>query len=170
MNGRRVLVLTSFLLAFSVAVPGVAAAKRAGTDRPVKGSFSQTTTGDLATGTATSEGTGIISHLGKSAIATNATFTVTPTTVTNSGTSTVTAANGDQLFATFTASVPLESPVLAVGDTADSTVVFTITGGTGRFSDASGTVTVDLHQEVVSLVGATIVLNDTGTFQGRISY
>jgi hypothetical protein len=139
MKGHTLLVLTSLLAAFAVALPGPAVAKEGGADRPVKGNAAGTTTGNLATGTSISQGTATISHLGRSTYVNQATFSVSGTTLTVSGTATVTAANGDQLFATFTGSGSVSSPIPAVGATTDLTVVVTITGGTGRFSDASGT-------------------------------
>lgn len=161
---------TALLLALAVVAPGAAVGKAGGTDRPVKGSFSQTTIGDLATGTAISEGTGILSHLGKSTLTNIGSFTLTGSTVTVTGTSTTTAANGDQLFATYTGTAQVSSPIPVVGETNEFTFVFTVTRGTGRFSDASGTATVDLQQEIVSFVGTTIVSHDTGTLGGAISY
>ena len=161
---------TALLLALAVVAPGVAAGKAGGTDRPAKGTLSGTTTADLATGTAISEGTGILSHLGKVTYTNNTSFTIAGTTLTATGTSTTTAANGDQVFATFTGTAQLSSPVPAVGGTTEATLVITITGGTGRFSDASGTLTANLHQEVVSIAGTTIVLRDTATLRGTVSY
>jgi hypothetical protein len=161
---------TALLLALAVVAPGVAAGKAGGTDRPLKGSFSQTTTGDLATGTAISEGTGIFSHLGKSTIRNVGSVTLTGSTVNITGTSTTTAANGDQLFATYTGSGQVSSPVPTVGDINQFAFVATITGGTGRFSDASGTFTVDVQMEVVSFAGTTLVSHDTATIHGQISY
>ena len=48
--------------------------------------------------------------------------------------------------------------------------IFTLAGGTGRFSDASGTATASVRQEVVSVVGTTVTTRDKGTLKGRISY
>jgi hypothetical protein len=166
---RRLLVLTSLLVALAVVAPGPAAAKRGGTDRPVKGSGSSTTTLDLATGAATTQATGVISHLGRTTFTLNHTLTPTSaTTFTQTGTATFVAANGDQLFATLTG-VGTTTGV-AIGGTADVSTVFTITGGTGRFADASGTLTGPAHAVVVSIVGTTLTSNDTFTVQGRISY
>jgi hypothetical protein len=169
MKVRSLFVLTSVLALVGVA-PAVAVAKPGGTDRPVKGSTSGTSTADLATGAAASQGTAHVSHFGKATYTLNATFSISGTTLTNEGTATLVAANGDQVFATFTGTATVASPVPAVGATGEGTLVFTITGGTGRFSNATGTLTGAIHQEIVSLVGTTVVLRDTGTLQGRISY
>jgi hypothetical protein len=60
MKGHTLLVLTSLLAAFAVALPGPAVAKEGGADRPVKGNAAGTTTGNLATGTSISQGTATI--------------------------------------------------------------------------------------------------------------
>jgi hypothetical protein len=171
MNGRRVLVVASLAVALGVVAPGAGVAKRGGTDRPVKGSTSGTSTLDLATGTGTSQGTGRFSHLGKTTYTLNFSFALSgPTTVALSGTGTLVAANGDQVFVTFTGTATVPSPVPAVGQSVEFTFVSTITGGTGRFSDASGTTTSTGHQEVVSVVGTTVGTRETATHEGRVSY
>jgi hypothetical protein len=99
------------------------------------------------------------------------TFALTgPTTITVSGTGTLVAANGDQVFVTLTGTATPPSPIPFVGELVDFTFVSTITGGTGRFSDASGTVTSTGSQEVVSVVGPTVGSRETTTHRGRISY
>jgi hypothetical protein len=103
-------------------------------------------------------GTGIASHLGKAEFEANYTvnFTVQPSQL--DGTSTFTAANGDSFTTSFTGTA---SPN---GDgTATSYVTHTITGGTGRFSDISGSFSaVSLHN----------LITDLGTLDlfGNISY
>jgi hypothetical protein len=170
MQVRKLLVLTSVVALFAVA-PGAAVAKQGGTDRPVNGSTSGTSTVDIATGLGTSQGTGTYSHLGKT------TFTLDfialptgPTTVAVTGTGTLVAANGDQVFVTLTGTATVQSLVPAIGEIIDTTLVSTITGGTGRFSDASGTVTSTGRGETVSIVGTTFSSRDTTTHVGRISY
>jgi hypothetical protein len=170
MKVRTLFVLMSVLALVGVD-PAAAVAKRGGTDRPLKGSISGTSSLDLAAGTGTSQGSGTFSHLGKTTYTLNITFVLTgPTTVGLSGTGTLVAANGDQVFVTFTGTATVPSPVPAVGQQVDFTFVSTITGGTGRFSDASGTTTSTGHQEVVSVVGTTVGTRETTTHEGRISY
>jgi hypothetical protein len=91
-------------------------------------------------------GTGIASHLGKSTFEAISYVTVSaqpPFTV--SGTRTITAANGDQLFTTFTGT---STPVVNGMNGAD--LVETITGGTGRFANASGSYTVTARNNFIT--------------------
>jgi hypothetical protein len=74
------------------------------------------------------------------------------------GTYTFTAANGDTLTASFTGvAVPIAPGVLYIEETV------TITGGTGRFGGATGSVSVERWYDTVA--GTTI-----GSFEGAISY
>jgi hypothetical protein len=98
----------------------------------VKGTF-ETRVTPLATapGGVVVTGTGNVSHLGKS------TFVDYPSlnfaTLSGTGTRTLTAANGDQLVGTLAiVLVPLTATTFRVQ------VRFTITGGTGRFTGATG--------------------------------
>jgi hypothetical protein len=71
------------------------------------------------------------------------------------------AADGDRIFLTFAGT----GRVTATGNV--SSFAFTITGGTGRFADASGTLTAQLTGETIALVGLTQTDRDA---PGRISY
>ena len=88
-----------------------------------------------------SAGPGIASHLGRAEFEANSTvnFTVQPAQI--NGIATITAANGDSFTTSFSGT---SSPN---GDgTATGHFTHTITGGTGRFSNISGTLTgVSLH-------------------------
>ena len=101
------------------------------------------------------EGTGNATHLGRFTV--EIPHVVNPTTRTSTGTYEFTAANGDTLTAGFTGQATLTAPgVLSVVETA------TITGGTGRFADATGSFTVArLFNQVTGLT--------TGSFEGSIS-
>jgi hypothetical protein len=84
---------------------------------------------------ANGEAKGTATHLGRYAAIFEATVNVLDGTAT--GGYTFTAANGDQLFSTFTGlGVP------AGGSLASITETLTITGGTGRFAGAGGTLVV----------------------------
>lgn len=171
MRGRTLLILVS-LLALAVAAPGAAVAKRGGTDRPWKGRASGTLTFDIGTTPipAMATGTGRLSHLGKSTYSQEFTITLTgPTTFSIAGTQTIEAANGDMLFLTFTGTGELAG-AFGVGQASETTAVFTVTGGTGRFSDASGTLTSTVFTEVTSIVFTTVTATQSSRLRGRISY
>ena len=104
-------------------------------------------------------GTGIASHLGKSTFDAISYVTVTahpPFTVT--GTRTITAANGDQIFTTFSGT---SVPVVNGKNGADLNE--TITGGTGRFADASGHFTTTARNNF-------IIASFKADFDGYIKY
>src|SRR5829696_1436453 len=136
MRGRTLLILLS-VLALAVVAPSAAVAKRGGTDRPLQGQSSSTTTIDLATGTGSSAGSGRVSHSGKFTFTNDITsFTLTgPTTFSLTLTGIIVAANGDVIYTTATGTGTL-TPTGS-----ELTLVSTIIGGTGRFADASGTIT-----------------------------
>jgi hypothetical protein len=79
------------------------------------------------------------------------------------------AANGDEVTGTFTFSGPPPSP-----EPHEVATEFTITGGTGRFADASGTVTIPLvatpscfdEPSCPGALGQTV----EGPLTGQISY
>lgn len=93
----------------------------------------------------TGTGSGTASHLGRIEVVTNNVVDLAPVAVPGCATlglrevysSTITAANGDTITLAGTgSSCPTSPTTAAVTDTA------TVTGGTGRFAGASGTITV----------------------------
>ena len=101
------------------------------------------------------EAEGTATHLGRYAATFHATVNVLDGTAT--GTYTFTAANGDQLFSTFTGlGVP------AGGTLSNIVETLTITGGTGRFAGAGGTLTV--RRTIDLATGAS-----SGSIEGRIT-
>jgi hypothetical protein len=164
MRLTKLLILTSVVPLVLVA-PSVA--NPAGADRPFTGSGSSTERVNIVTGVASATGTARLSHLGKTTLTSNFIATATgPTTNTAHGTTTFVAANGDTLTATFNAT----GETNASGTEQDVTGVFAITGGTGRFADATGTFTAQLHEKVASMSGTTVTLNQTFTVNGKVSY
>jgi hypothetical protein len=99
-----------------------------------------------------------LQHLGRTtASAEQIVIFTSPTTTTASNTTTYTAANGDQLFATWTGTSTSVGPdIMFSGPEA-------FTGGTGRFADASGSAWVS---------GTASFVTNTGQFttEGTISY
>jgi hypothetical protein len=161
---KLVVAAVATMFAVAALTPGGALGKAKGTDRPLWGTESGTTTGDLATSTASADFTGQLSQLGEYTGHSNVTVTFTgPSSFTAAGTGTMVAANGDEL------SVDITWTGTFTATTIQTTVVRTIIGGTGRFADASGTLTVTLSS-VYSLSGTTLTSQDTGTVEGQISY
>ena len=156
-----VVALAGVLLAL---VAGPASAAQGGTDRPLRSDGEVTTVLNLCAFplSGTIEGSFRGAHLGNGTTALN--FVITPGAV-QTGSGTLTAANGDVLVVTFSGIITDTSPTHNT-----STSVFTITGGTGRFEDATGTFTADAVGAVVSTIGCTQILRHTTTIDGTISY
>jgi membrane-associated protease RseP (regulator of RpoE activity) len=156
----------ALMLALAILSPGSALAKVEGADRPVRGTASGTISINPATGALTGDTTGVISHLGQSAI--HLEGTVAPTgeegTFAGSATVTIVAANGDKL----TGTAAVTSTATSTGRT--TTVVVEITGGTGRFANARGTLTVICLSGPPSPVGEVLVSEIECTATGRIRY
>jgi hypothetical protein len=100
------------------------------------------------------KGEGTASHLGRYTLV--ADFTVNLSTAAGSGRFTLTAANGDMLTGTETGQAEVAAGIAQVTETA------TITGGTGRFAGATGTLTI--RRRVVQATGAS-----SGTVEGTIT-
>jgi hypothetical protein len=96
---------------------------------------------------------GNATHLGRFTVTAN--WTLAPTG--GSGTSTWTAANGDELSTSFTRHGVPAPPTITF------TEIHTITGGSGRFADASGTFTV------VQTRGLSMPYNNSATSDGTIN-
>jgi hypothetical protein len=155
-------IVATVVLAVAALAPAAAFANAEGTDRPLRGTESGVTTLNPATGAATADFVGQLSHLGTFTGHSNVTVTFTgPSSFSAGGTGTLSAADGDELLfdviwsGTFTAT------------TIQTTVVRTISGGIGRFAGASGTITTLLSSVYSS---TTFVSHDTGTTEGLISY
>jgi hypothetical protein len=142
--------------AFAVSLASVASAVAAKT--PFKGTIQAVETSQVVfpTLSVTLDGTGTATYLGK--YTEHATFQVNLLTLSGVGSATFTAANGDTLTATGVGQATPTSPgVVSIVE------VYTITGGTGRFADATGTFTLER-----TLNQATGV--STGTFSGAIDH
>ena len=169
MSLRRLflLLLSSLvLLGFAAISPVAALAAAKGTDHQLSGTSAGTLTASLVTGAATSSFTGHLCPLGAITGGDVVTFTVTgPTTFTYTGTDTLVAANGNEVFSTLTGSGTFTSTT-----TTQSSQVNTITGGTGRYADASGTFTETISSVVVSVTATTETTDNAAIFNGQISY
>jgi hypothetical protein len=99
-------------------------------------------------------GTGEATQLGRFRLTSD--FTVDTTTGIGSGTAIWTAANGDKIFTTFAGQAVIAFP------TATITENHTITGGTGRFAEASGSIVVARSLNIPTLISS-------GSITGTIS-
>jgi hypothetical protein len=109
------------------------------------------------TASLTRDGTGTATYIGR--YTEHIVMTINLPTLSSTGTSTFTAANGDTLTATVLGQAsPTTTPgVLSIVEH------YTITGGTGRFADATGTFT--LNSTVNQATGVS-----SGTFSGAIDH
>ena len=146
-----VVVATAVSLA-SIAVSAVAA------ETPFKGTFNGAETGTIVfpIRSITREGTGNATYLGK--YTEHVVMQINIPTLSSMGAATFTAANGDTLSAS------VVGQATRTGPTALSIVEdYTITGGTGRFADATGTFT--LKSTLDQTTGVS-----TGMFSGAIDH
>jgi len=162
---RRFMIILA-LLAVAATSPAAAFGKAKGSDRPVSGTGSSTTDVNLAAGTGSVEGSGQLSHLGRFTFTNDiSSFKLTgPDTFGLTLTAALVAANGDKMCTAATATGTL-TPTGS-----ETTLVSTITGGTGRFAGASGTLTSKISSVIVSTDGTSLTTRDTETHRGRISY
>jgi hypothetical protein len=162
---RRFIIILS-LLAITALSPPAALGKAKGTVRPLSGTGSSTTSIDLATGTGSVAGSFRLSHLGRFAFTNDITsFKVTgPDTFSLTLTAILVAAKGDRLCTAATGTGTL-TPTGS-----ETTLVSTITGGTGRFARARGTLTSKISSAIVPTIGTSFTTRDTETHKGQIRY
>jgi len=134
-----------------IPIGSVATEAKSGSDLPFKGTYEGLETVITPTDHHL-EATGNATHLGR--------FTVTADWTIGTGggigTSTWTAANGDEFFTSFTRSGVAAPPTITFTET------HTVTGGTGRFANASGTFMV------VQTRGLSMPYNNSATIEGAI--
>jgi hypothetical protein len=136
----------------SVAVSAVAA------ETPFKGTVNAVETGQVVFPSRflDREGTGTATYLGR--YTEHVVMQINIPTLSSMGAATFTAANGDTLIASVVGQATRTGPtVLSIVE------VYTITGGTGRFADATGTFTLKSTLEQTTGVS-------TGTLSGAIDH
>jgi hypothetical protein len=121
-----------------------------GSELPVRGTLEATETENGALHHLV--GTGEATYLGRFALTSD--FTVDSTTATAVGTAIWTAANGDQIFTTTTGHAVVVFPIATITETG------TITGGTGRFGEASGIIVLKRSLSLLTLISSGSI---TGT-------
>jgi hypothetical protein len=163
----KLAVLAGVVVSLALASPASGAA--GGTDLPIRGTGSgisvttfAATPGDPAT--FVTEDRAKLSHLGDSTLHVVGTSTLTASGVDLAGTVTIVAANGDELTLSFSGSGVMTETGL------DATSVGEITGGTGRFEDASGTITHEAELTITDLSPPTVTASVVSTFYSTISY
>jgi hypothetical protein len=164
----KALGFTALVVWLAVLSPGAAMAKAGGTDRPVKGTAAGTVRLNLLTNHYVAEVSGTTTHdglyrardEGSGAFLPDFSFAAT-------GEVSTVAANGDEIHGR---SVLSTSPFTPGAIEHTTTQVQTITGGTGRFEDATGTVTGHYQVTPIGVEGATVVNHLEGTIEGSVSY
>ena len=144
------------LSAFYLVPAAVSAADKA---VDIKGKASASGRLELATGFVTEAGSGTLSHLGKFTyrLAGEGKFNYENGTFSGSGSVTIVGANGDELSGGYT----------VTGTQTSGTAVITITGGTGRFAGASGTLTMTATT-AMRLEGQFVEFDVAETWDGQI--
>jgi hypothetical protein len=97
-------------------------------------------------------GTGEATQLGRFTLTSD--FTVDTTTATAIGTAIWKAANGDQIFTTTTGQAVISFPIATITESG------TITGGTGRFAETSGSIVLQRSLNLLTLISSASI---TGT-------
>ena len=148
------------LAAFCLASAPVSAADSA---VDIKGKASANGQVDPAAAGVVEQGSGNLSHLGNFSYRLVGTGSVNSDgTYSAAGVITIVSANGDQLSGTYTAT----GTATNTANTAHA--VITITGGTGRFANASGTLTLISTGPPLSPDGQIFVFHVTNTWDGQI--
>ena len=167
---KKLLRAASLFAALAALAVSAGAAATGGADRPFKGDVaggaSVALDSSCPIGLRTlSEASGTASHLGFVRMSTSHCTPVTDTIT--GGQATFVAANGDELYATYSGKcVPFPFPPVGGFFTCETTNV--IVGGTGRFANATGE--SDVTASVQWLGFGTPVLPATWTWDGTISY
>jgi hypothetical protein len=167
MTIRKAIALAGLVLTVAILNPASALANPVTTDCPIRASGSGTVTLNVLTVSYTSDATQVSTCIGKSTVHLDGTGAFTgPDTFVGSGPFTLTAANGDELTGTHMLTATGFTP----GSAHTTTVVATITGGTGQFAEASGTVTSTAQVTSSSFNGVTLVSTVEYTATGQISF
>ena len=154
-------------LALALAAASPAGAEAGGTNRPIVGTGTGTNiiTFGLPTTFVVDE-TADLSHIGNSMVHVEGLLTPIQGGALIKGNATVVAANGDTLTMTLAGSTANDP----TGTVATGVVVGLVTGGTGRFEGAGGTITDHLVLTITSVNPSGIVAHVASSFSGEITY
>jgi len=147
----------ALVAAFAVSL-AILAASAVAAETPFKGTVSAVETGTIVFPTRflDREGTGTATYVGR--YTEHVTMVINIPTLSSTGTATFTAANGDTLVATVAGQATRTSPT-----TLSIVEVYTITGGTGRFANSTGSFTLESTLDQTTGVSS-------GTFSGAIDH
>jgi hypothetical protein len=162
MRGRLTLLLAVAVVGLIVAPTSAAACR--GKDRPIAGTASGTNAINLAAGTFTSDATGHVAHLGRTSFHIQGTFGFTASGVAVSGLMTLTSASGDRLTGAF------DGTGTTGAGTIDITATVRVTGGTGRFAHARGSLSGTVHERILSMTDGILTNATEFRFSGRLRY
>jgi hypothetical protein len=121
-------------------------------------------TSDSASRTFVVLATGDVARLGCLTLKAQGMFAAADSVLSFTGAATLVADNGDELTGTF------EGTSTPLSDEGDATFLLTITGGSGRFQNASGTMDVIAHGVLTSTHGTLLVYTNQFTGSGTLSY
>jgi hypothetical protein len=163
---RKAILLLGVFLALAALSPTWALAKAGGTYRPFRSrDIGGIGTFNTNTGTFSADATELLSHFGRARSHNVGTFAVTgPGTFTSTFNVTEVAPNGDEL------TLVVSETGTFTAERSDAMFVATITGGTGRFADATGGTTGTTHTRTISSNGGIFVARTTSEGRGHISY
>jgi hypothetical protein len=163
---RRRILLSGVVVTVLALSPAAALGKAKRITRPLAGMSMVTATVDLRTGKGPTDGTFVLSRLGRGTLhADSSGFTLTGSTFVFSDTVTLVAANGDKVFATDRGT----GTVTPTGITLS--IVGSITGGTGRFAGATGKFTITSRSVgATSYRGPIASQTYADTWRGEISF
>lgn len=108
--------------------------------------------------------TGDVGRLRRLTLKAQGMFAPTDSILAFTGAATLVADNGDELTGT------LEGTSTPLAREGDATFLLTITGGSGRFQNASGTMNVIAHGALTSTHGTLLVYYNQFTGSGTLSY
>jgi hypothetical protein len=165
---RIALATIALAVALVLVNPASALASPAAPAVPFQSSSSGPTTFNPATHTVTGAESGVATDLGKftatlvgdGSLTGSLTGPLSGITVAAKGTLTLVAANGDQLTGDF----------VTTGTVEKQQSVVTITGGTGRFAHATGTITVICITVGTHVVNDTLVIDRECTGKGELRF
>ena len=181
MTTSKAIAIAGLMFALALLGPASALANTGGTDRPmtctVSGSTQIHIEDGFTTETFSGDFAGVCSLLGRYTSHSEGLLDASTQDCIHPCTTTTVAANGDQITGTFGETTRTDNGCINT-----NTSVTTVTGGTGRFADASGTLTAVLSANdcelrlsedcfQTPLVSCTVFRDHVeGTLTGRINY